>query len=240
MPTKGSHPYKERDLLIHFSRVLIMYCAIYVLFMTARSAYISALKLSFRNMNHTCSIRFDTSIMKRRCFFVCFFLSHLFFVVVAVTCAPFLSPLTIVLRLHMYVHVFCIFILDAFGFMNTSMQYGQANELQCIGIDKQRTDSNLCNREKCRKHNISLIMTRHVNLNSVKMNMHVLVHRRCSSSAIIIMLLTWKLYFLFIFSFKPTYFISWQFFQNNKIETTFIYINTVQRKCAIKEKQARC
>lgn len=47
-----------------FHSILIMYSAIYVLFMT-REVHIFTLKLSFRNMNHTCSIRFDTLIMKR-------------------------------------------------------------------------------------------------------------------------------------------------------------------------------
>lgn len=59
--------------------------------------------------------------------FFCFLVS--FFVAVAVTCAPFLSPLTIVLRLHMYVHVFCIFILDAFGFMDMRMLWRHADKL---------------------------------------------------------------------------------------------------------------
>lgn len=47
-----------------FHSILIMYSAIYVPFMT-REVHIFTLKLSFRNMNHTCSIRFDTFIMKR-------------------------------------------------------------------------------------------------------------------------------------------------------------------------------
>lgn len=51
-----------------FHPLLIMYSAIYVLFITRR-VHIFALKLSFWNINHTCPILFDTLIMKREAFF---------------------------------------------------------------------------------------------------------------------------------------------------------------------------
>lgn len=109
--------------------------------MTARSAYISALKLSFRNMNHTCSIRFDSSIMKRRCFFV-FFCRIFFFVFRCCRrymCSIFITidysiTFTYVCACILYIYSRCIWIYE-YGVWNAIRP---ANESCCIGIDKQR------------------------------------------------------------------------------------------------------
>lgn len=131
-----------------FHSVLIMYSAIYVPFMTGE-VHIFALKLSFWNMNHTCSIRFDTLIMKR-CF-LAFLQRHA-------------RPIFITIDYSITFTYVCACILYIYS--------------RCIAIYVHVCDTNNCickhcrlhpyNPEKCWKHNTSFAMMSHVNFYHMK------------------------------------------------------------------------